>query len=55
MESEEEEEESVPMVTIGQLSVPFNEVTEEMTEKMTPLEKEAYIRLGQEMYEDMYD
>ena len=54
MESEEEEE-TVPMVTIGDMQVPFNEVTDDLTNRMTPAEKEAYIKLGQEMYQDMYD
>lgn len=54
MESDEDED-AVPMVTIGDMSVPFNEVTEEMVHKMTPVEKEIYIKMGQDIYADMYD
>jgi hypothetical protein len=54
-EMESDGEEAVAMVTIGKQQIPFNEVTEEMIAKMTPVEKEAYIKLGQEMYEDLYD
>ena len=35
--------------------VPYDEVDEEMTQKMTPAERDAYIKIGQEMYENMYD
>ena len=55
MEEAEEEEEEEPMVTIGNQKVPYNEVTEEMVALMTPAERDAYIQLGQEMYEDMYE
>ena len=51
MESEEEE----PMVTIGNTKVPYHEVTDEMVNRMTAAEKAAYIQLGQEIYEDMYE
>ena len=37
MESDEDED-GAPMVTIGDQRVPFNEVSEEMVEKMTPSE-----------------
>lgn len=54
-EMESEEEETAPLVTIGHLQVPYDEVTEEMISRMTPAEKEAFIKLGQDMYEDMYN
>lgn len=54
MESEEDEEEET-MVTIGDQKVLLHEVTDEMITRMTPAEKEEYIRLGQERYEDMYE
>ncbi|ELT98422.1 hypothetical protein CAPTEDRAFT_176545 [Capitella teleta] len=54
-EMESDDEEAVAMVMIGGQQVAFNEVSEEMIAKMTPSEKEAYIKLGQDMYEDMYD
>lgn len=52
---EEGEEEMVVMVTIGDRRVPMHEVTEEMVAQMTPAEKAEYIRLGQEIYEQLYD
>ena len=54
MESDDDDDTS-PMVTIGHMKVPYNEVTEDMVDRMTPAEKDAYIQLGQEMYENMYD
>lgn len=51
MESEEEE----TMVSVAGKMVPLNEVTDEMVSKMSPEEKEDYIRLGQELYQNMYE
>ncbi|XP_062584102.1 general transcription factor IIE subunit 1-like [Saccostrea cucullata] len=51
MESEEED----TMVTVAGRKVPLHEVTDEMVAKMTPEEKEDYIRLGQELYQNMYE
>lgn len=51
----DDEEESVPMVTIGIRKVPYQEVTPDMVEQMTPAEKDEYIRIGQELYSDMYE
>ena len=50
----ESEEETVPMVTVGGDEVPYDKVTEEMVERMTQAEKDEYIRVGQQMYEDMF-
>jgi C-terminal general transcription factor TFIIE alpha len=56
METDEEgDEEMVAMVTIGDRRVPMDEVTEEMVSQMTPAEKAEYIRLGQQIYEQLYD
>ena len=54
MESEEEEEEVV-MATVGGVKVPLNDVTEDMVSRMSLEEKAEYIRLGQEMYQSMYE
>lgn len=51
MESEEEE----TMVSVAGKMVPLNEVTDEMVAKMSHEEKEEYIRLGQELYQNMYE
>lgn len=51
MESEEEE----TMVSVAGKMVQLNEVTDEMVSKMSPEEKEEYIRLGQELYQNMYE
>ncbi len=53
MESEDDEE-MIPMVTIGSEQVPLDKVTEEMVARMTPAEKDEYIRLGQAVY-NYYD
>ena len=53
METDEEEEEVV-MVMIGDAKVPLDEVTPEMVERMTAVEKAEYIRLGQEIH-DLYN
>lgn len=53
MESEEDDD-STPMISVGGVKIALGEVTDEITAKMTPAEKEEYIRLSKEMYEDMY-
>ncbi|KAM9320471.1 general transcription factor IIE subunit 1 [Gastrophryne carolinensis] len=44
-------------VMVGGKSYPYNEVSQrpELVAQMTPQEKEAYIEMGQKMFEDMYD
>lgn len=54
MESDGDEE-AVVMVIIGDIKVPLNEVTDELISKMSPMEKDNYIQLSQEMYADMYE
>ncbi|XP_076445643.1 general transcription factor IIE subunit 1-like isoform X2 [Babylonia areolata] len=54
MESEEEDDLG-PMITIGDKRLSYHEVTDEMVASMTPAEKEEYIRIGQEMYENYYE
>ncbi len=54
MEDEDDEEE-VAMVTVGTERVPYHEVTDDMVARMTPAQKDAYIRIGKEMYMDMYE
>lgn len=54
MDSDDEDEDG-PMVSIGANRVPYNSITSEMVATMTPLEKEEYIRIGQQLYENMYD
>ena len=52
-DDDDDEEEAI--VSIGGTKVPYHEVTEDMVAKMTPSEKEQYIKIGQEMYQDMYE
>ncbi|XP_013414753.1 general transcription factor IIE subunit 1 [Lingula anatina] len=54
MESDEDDE-AEPMVTIGDKKIPFHEVTDDMVHQMTPSEKETFIKMGQDMYADMYE
>ena len=55
MASDDDMEETVPMVTIGNTAVPYDEVTEDMVSRMTTAEKDTYISVGQRIYEDVYD
>lgn len=54
-ENESDEEEEVVMVTVAGSKVPLSDVTDEMVARMSLEEKAEYIRLGQEMYQDMYE
>ena len=54
MESDDDED-AEAMVTIGNQKIPYHDVTDEMVQRMTPAEKEAYIKIGQEMYQNYYD
>ena len=52
-DDDDDDEEAI--VSIGGTKVPYHEVTEDMVAKMTPAEKEQYIKIGQEMYQDVYE
>jgi len=39
------------LVTVGNESVPFSDVTDELVARMTAVEKAEYIRLGQQLYD----
>jgi len=54
-EMDDEDDEDVSMVTIGDQSIPLHEVTEELIAKMTPSEKDVYIKLMQEVYSNIYE
>ncbi|KAG1663621.1 General transcription factor IIE subunit 1 [Nymphon striatum] len=47
MESDDEEEEDIPMISVNGRQVPY---TPEMIEEMSAAEKDHYIKVGQEMY-----
>lgn len=51
---EDEEDDSPLMISVGQRSVPINEMTDEHVLKMTPQQKEDYARIMQQIY-SMYD
>uniref|UniRef100_T1J924 General transcription factor IIE subunit 1 n=1 Tax=Strigamia maritima TaxID=126957 RepID=T1J924_STRMM len=53
MDDDDDDEDT--MITIGNLKVPLNAVTNELINKMTPAEKDNYIKLSQEAYANMYD
>ncbi|GIY19327.1 general transcription factor IIE subunit 1 [Caerostris darwini] len=53
-EMESDEDDNL-MVTVGDNRYALNEVTEELVSKMTPEEKEAYIRLTQDLYASIYE
>ncbi|XP_051174349.1 general transcription factor IIE subunit 1 [Leptopilina boulardi] len=50
-----EEEDSVPMITVGGKNVAITNVNDSLIAEMTPVEKEAYIQAYQEYYSLMYD
>ncbi|KAL8562473.1 hypothetical protein ACOMHN_008617 [Nucella lapillus] len=54
MESDEDDD-SGPMIIIGNKRVSYHDVTNEMVATMTAVEKEEYIRIGKEMYENYYE
>lgn len=54
-DDDEDEEEETQMIAVGDVKVPLQEVTDELINKMTPAEKEAYIAAGQAMYASMYE
>ncbi|XP_015913439.1 general transcription factor IIE subunit 1 [Parasteatoda tepidariorum] len=53
-EMESDEDDNL-MVTVGDHKYPLNEVTEELISRMTADEKEAYIRLTQDLYASIYE
>ena len=54
MESEDEEEESAVMVKVGDKQYALADVNDEIIEKMSPEEHEAYLKMYNEAYEDYY-
>ena len=52
-----DDEDQVPMVSVGDEKIPLTDVQSDpqLIAKMTPAEKDAYIQLYQEYYNDMYD
>lgn len=53
IESEDEEEDV--MVTVAGTKIPYSDVTDDIVARMSLDEKAEYIKLGQEMYKDMYE
>jgi len=45
---DDEEDDSVPMVTVGSERIPINQVDESVIAKMTPAEKETYVQQFQD-------
>lgn len=54
-DDEDDDDDDVPMVTVGDQRILLHEVTGEIVARMTPSEKDAYIKLGQEVYSNIYD
>ncbi|XP_046393880.1 general transcription factor IIE subunit 1 isoform X2 [Ischnura elegans] len=50
-----DDDDLVPMVEIGNRSVPITDIDDALIAQMTPAEKEAYIQVYQEHYSHMYD
>lgn len=49
---EDDDDDSVPVVTVGSERVPINQVTPDVIAKMTPAEKEAYVQQYQDFFND---
>lgn len=54
MESESDDDDAHVVKVQGQ-AMSYHDVTPDMVQQMTNGEKEEYIRIGQEMYQNMYD
>jgi transcription initiation factor TFIIE subunit alpha len=51
----DDDDDLIPVVSVGDRSVPVTEVNDSLIAQMTPAEKEAYIQVYQEYYSHMYD
>ena len=47
----DDDEEQIPVVTVGDLKIPVNEVNDAVIATMTPTEKEAYIVVYQNYFD----
>ena len=52
---DDDDDDAATMVTVQGEQVQYHDVTPAMVQRMTAVEKDEYIRIGQEMYQDMYD
>ena len=50
-----DEDDLIPVVTIGDRTVPVTEVNDTLIAQMTPAEKDIYIHVYQDYYAQMYD
>lgn len=55
IETMDSDDDLIPVVSVGDRSVPVTEVNDSLIAEMTPAEKEAYIQVYQEYYSHMYD
>ena len=54
MESEDDDDDD-PLVMVGGQQLPYSQISKEIVAKMTQQERDEWVRIGQEMYSDMYD
>jgi len=47
---DDEDEDSVPLVTVGSDKIPLTSITEDVIARMTPAEREVYVQLYQDFY-----
>lgn len=50
-----DEDELIPVVTVGERTVPITQVDDELIQEMSPQEKETYIQVYQEYYSHVLD
>jgi C-terminal general transcription factor TFIIE alpha. len=51
----DDDDDLIPVVSVGDRSVPVTDVNDQLIAQMTPAEKEVYIQVYQEYYSHMYD
>lgn len=52
--NESDDDETNWTVEVSGNQIPFKDISEEILETMSPAEKEEYIRIGQEIYQEKY-
>lgn len=50
-----DEDDLIPVVTVGERTVPITEVDDQLIQEMSPHEKETYIQVYQEYYSHVLD
>ena len=49
----DDDDEQVPLISVGDLKIPITELSSDQIAKMTPTESDAYIQVYQDYYDTM--